>query len=129
MTEKSIGYCGLICEFCCPDGSCNCKTSNRCKKQLSTAGCYQYNCCTLKGIQGCWQCNDAPCGFDMLAQDKIKMRAFVRCIKEDGIEKFIEYIERNRTDGVIYHRNGFVGDYDLDTEVQVLSLLKQGKSQ
>lgn len=25
MTEKSIAYCGLICDLCNPNGGCNCK--------------------------------------------------------------------------------------------------------
>lgn len=60
----------------------------------------------------------------MLAPDKIKLRAFIRCIKEDGIEKFIEYITINKEKGVVYHRSGILGDYDLETEDDVLELLR-----
>lgn len=63
----------------------------------------------------------------MLASDKVKMRAFVQCIKEDGIQKFISYLERNEKDGIVYHRAGIVGDYDLSAESQVLQLLRQTK--
>lgn len=124
MNERSIAYCGLICDFCSPDGGCSCKSDNHCGKRLSPEGCYQYNCCTAKGLSGCWECPDSPCGIDMLAKDKIKMRAFVRCIKEDGMDKFIEYINQNKEKGVIYHREGVFGDYDLPTEEEVLDLLR-----
>jgi len=124
--ELSVAYCGLVCYLCNADGTCNCKSENNCGKRLSPAGCFQYDCCREKGLQGCWECSDSPCGKDMLSPEKIKIRAFVRCIKEDGIEKFIEYLERNAEKGIIYHRSGIYGDYDLDTEDQVIKLLRSG---
>ncbi len=126
MNENSIAYCGLVCLYCSSDSSCNCKSENNCGKRLSNEGCYQYNCCTSKGINGCWECPDSPCGFDMLAKDKIKMRAFVRCMKEDGVNNFISYLTRNKNAGVVYHKSGVFGDYDLSTEEEVLRLLRQG---
>jgi hypothetical protein len=127
MNAASIAYCGLVCDLCSVNGKCSCKSDNNCGKRLAPEGCYQYTCCTSKGIGGCWECADSPCGKDMLAEDKIKMRAFVRCIKEDGIEKFIGYIERNKKNGIVYHRTGVTGDYDLPSESEVLKLLRQGK--
>ncbi|WP_440977655.1 DUF3795 domain-containing protein [Sedimentibacter sp. LTW-03] len=127
MNENSIEYCGLVCSFCSIEGKCSCKSGNHCGKRLSPEGCYQYNCCTTKGINGCWECSDFPCGKDMLAKDKIKMRAFVRCIKEDGILKFISYLEQNQKDGIVYHRSGIIGDYDLSNEDEVIQLLRQTK--
>jgi hypothetical protein len=53
------------------------------------------------------------------------MRAFARCIKEDGINKFIEYIKRNQQDGIVYQRSGIMGDYDLPTEEEILALLRK----
>ena len=126
MTETSIAYCGLISDFCYPNGGCSCKSDNHCGKRLSPEGCFQYRCCTAKKLNGCWECPDAPCGIDMLAPDKIKMRAFVKCIKEDGIVTFIDYMNRNKENGIVYHRNSIFGDYDLATEQDVLELLRQG---
>lgn len=67
-----------------------------------------------------------PCDRDMLAPDKIKIRAFIACIKEDGLETFAQYIVQNESRGIVYHRNGIVGDYDLDSEDSVLKLLRTG---
>ena len=125
MNENSIAYCGLVCGFCCPDGKCSCKSENNCGKRLCPEGCYQYNCCTSKGIKGCWECSDSPCYKDMLAPGKIKMRAFVQCIKEDGIQKFIGYLEQNEKDGIVYHKSGVMGDYNLFNEKEVLNLLRR----
>ena len=127
MKENQISYCGLVCAYCRPDGRCNCKSENNCGKRLSPSGCYQYTCCTSKGINGCWECLDSPCGKDMLAPDKIKMRAFVQCIKEDGIAKFISCLEQNEKSRIVYHRAGVIGDYDLSNEKEVLNLLRGTK--
>lgn len=62
----------------------------------------------------------------MLADGKVKMRAFVTCIKEDGVERFSGYIARNAENGIVYHRDGIWGDYDLDSEISVLKLLRTG---
>lgn len=124
---NSVAYCGLICALCQPETVCSCKGNNHCGKRLSPQGCYQYNCCRAKGLSGCWECEDAPCGKDMLAPEKIKLRAFVQCIKEDGLEQFSQYIAANQEKGLVYHRTGIMGDYDLETEDAVLALLRSAK--
>jgi hypothetical protein len=54
--SKSIGYCGLVCRLCHLADKCDgCKSNkNCCAKHLSEKGCYQYNCCVEKNINGCW---------------------------------------------------------------------------
>ena len=131
MLEKklimdSVAYCGLICGMCQPEAVCSCRSNNHCGKRLSPEGCLQYTCCREKGIEGCWECEDSPCDRDMLAPDKVKIRAFVRCIREDGLESFAEDIVRKEAKGIVYHRSGIYGDYDLATEAEVLELLREG---
>jgi hypothetical protein len=123
---ESVAYCGLVCGLCQPGGQCSCRSGNHYGKRLSPNGCYQYDCCTAKGLNGCWECPDAPCGNDMHAPDKVKIRAFIICIKEDGLDRFAEYIVRNAGNGIVYHRSGITGDYDLKTETDVLQLLRTG---
>ena len=125
----SIGYCGLVCKFC---GLCaGCKSeNNRCDKQLSPEGCYQHDCCIEKRINGCWECADFPCDKDMFSTGHdVRLRAFVRCAKEDGLEKLAEYLKRNADNGMQYHKgNGLNGDYDgLGSEAEVLRVLRIGK--
>jgi hypothetical protein len=62
-----------------------------------------------------------------MSEEKIKLRAFVRCIKEDGIEAFSQYMNRNAHNHIVYHRSGILGDYDLDSEEKILKLLRTGK--
>jgi len=64
----------------------------------------------------------------MLAPKNIKIRAFIRCIQEDGLEAFGRYLARNSENDIVYHRQGIRGDYDLVSETAVLSLLRTGKN-
>lgn len=43
---------------------------------------------------------------------KIKPHTFIEFIKKYGIEKFLDCLEENEKRGVVYHREGIVGDYD-----------------
>lgn len=67
LTSEQVAYCGLLCGLCQPGNACGCRANNHCGKRRSPNGCYQYDCCTSKGINGCWECADAPCGKDMLS--------------------------------------------------------------
>ena len=124
---KSIAYCGLICGLCSPDGSCDCRLSNHCGKKASPEGCFQYGCCRKKGLAGCWECPDFSCDKDMFNDSHPRLRAFVKCIKEDGMEAFSQYLLRNFENGILYHRNGYTGDYDIQPEEAILALLRNGK--
>jgi len=121
--KNSISYCGLICCLCSDDGSCDCKNNNHCNRQE----CFQYNCCNEHGYIGCWECPDFSCDKDMFNDSHLRLKVFVKCIKEDGVDAFSQYILRNLENGILYHRNGYTGDYDLDTEEAILTLLRNGK--
>ncbi|MCL1819504.1 MAG: DUF3795 domain-containing protein [Oscillospiraceae bacterium] len=124
--KKSISYCGLLCRLCSPDGSCDCRAENHCGKNMTPDGCFQYRCCREKGLNGCWECPDFSCDKDMF-NGHLRLKTFVKCIKEDGLDNFAEYIMRNYNNGVEYHRDGYTGDYDLETEEDILRLLRTGE--
>ena len=126
----SIACCGLVCKLChladkcdgCKNTACGCGNHSD-----HWGGCYHRKCCIDKGLAGCWECGDFPCGREMFdtATHDVKIRACVRCIKEDGPERFVEYVLRNENKGIRY---GFRKDYDfLDSEDRVLRLLRTGK--
>lgn len=122
--KESIAYCGLVCGLCSPDASCDCRTANHCVQRFAPGGCHQYRCCRLNNYAGCWECPVAPCGKGMLAPHKVKLRAFIRCIKEDGLDALCQYLKNGMDAGYIYHRDAVWGDYDLPTEEAVLALLR-----
>ncbi len=80
-----------------------------------------------EGLSAAGNAPDFSCDKDMFNEQHLRLKTFVKCIKEDGTEKFSAYILRNHNDGVAYHKNGYTGDYDLDTEEAILSLLRNGK--
>ena len=124
---ENIGYCGLVCGFCHEADSCEgCKNlSNCCGRRLRAEGCFQYNCCQEKRINGCWECETAPCDQDMFSTGHdIRNRTFVRCAKEEGLLKLAEYVLKNQLNGIQY---GWNKDYDnLGSAEAVLDLLHHG---
>jgi hypothetical protein len=124
----SIGYCGLVCKFCHESNECEgCKSDhNCCGRRLSQNGCHQYSCCVEKGINGCWECEQGPCDKDMFSEHHdIRNRVFVKCAKQEGIEKLAEYVVLNQENGIRY---GYNKDYDnLGSEEAVLNLLHKGR--
>ena len=130
MNEKditeSIGYCGLVCALCHNAKICEgCKSKHcGCSKQKSKEGCYQYQCCKKKGINGCWECDDAPCEHDMFSkQHNIRNRAFIRFAKYEGVEELGKCVFINQLRGIKY---GFGKDYDhCNTESEVVEILTQ----
>ena len=123
----SIGYCGLVCTFCHEAAQCGgCKSeTNCCGRHMSDNGCYHYNCCKEKGFNGCWECDVGPCDIDMFSEHHdIRNRTFVKCARQEGIEKLAEHVLRNQTNGIRY---GWNLDYDkLGSEQAVMDLLHNG---
>lgn len=125
---ENMGYCGLVCSLCHEADKCaGCKSENNCcGRRLSAGGCYQYNCCVEKGINGCWECEESPCENDMFSEHyDIRNRCFVKVAKNEGIEKLAEYILKNQKIGILY---GWNRDYDnLKNEDAVFDLLHNGR--
>lgn len=128
MNEKdviaSVGRCGLICALCHEATFCGgCKSKNpNCAKHAKKEGCYQYRCSKRKGLEGCWECDEAPCEYDMFSQEhSIRNRAFVRFAKYEGVEELGKCVFRNSIYGIRY---GLGKDYDqFETEEEVVRLL------
>lgn len=122
----SIACCGLICELCHLAANCSgCRAdTNSCGKHLSETGCFQRSCCMAQQIRGCWECRNFPCDADMYGRGhNPKVKAFARCIREDGPERFIRCILRNRQKGLDVR---YQGDYDLEAEAEILALIRNG---
>ena len=58
---------------------------------------------------------------------KIKPYEFTLFIKRYGLEELLDCLERNEQNGVIYHREGIVGDYDDFNDVEeLIKFIKTG---
>lgn len=133
MKEKkdiidSIAYCGLICGLCFKTKECDgCKqTASACKSNYREEGCYQRKCCREHKLSGCWECVQFPCHKGIYNNDNNpKIKAFAYCIKEDGIDKFIEYVLVNKKRGLNCEKGK---DYDFKPIDEVLLLLRTGQT-
>lgn len=108
----SVACCGLVCKLCHLADSCDgCGSEeNCCGCRTSYEGCYQYDCCREKGIDGCWECETAPCDKGMFSSEHdVRNRAFIRYIKENGRDKLAERLYSNTQKGIFY---GYGKDYD-----------------
>ena len=54
-----MAYCGLACCVCAQNDSCAGCRSDGCENR---EWCKNRSCCIGKGINGCWECADFPCG-------------------------------------------------------------------
>jgi hypothetical protein len=108
--------CGLICGLCK-------ETHKGCKGCRSGGGdqnCYQLNCCKEKGITGCWKCECFPCDKGYLGDEKWKgvIIGFVKCIREDGAEKFYGTVKSRLGNSINYH------DHTSKSEQKIIDMLR-----
>ena len=119
--SERIGYCGLICELDSCYANCGgCKTpgANRGDKD-----CFHKKCCIEKSLNGCWECDQAPCGdgfFSSSDSSNGQFRGCVRYIKQVGLAGYVDRVKANARRGVRY---GMGGDYAGKSEQEVLDLL------
>ncbi len=74
----------------------------------------------------CFDCPEEDCRKGML--QKSKPYGFTLFARRYGEEALLDCLERNEKRGVVYHREGVVGDYDGFADVEaLLELLKSGK--
>ena len=74
---------------------------------------------------GCYAC-EMDCKRGLL--NKIKPYGFTLFIKRYGVEKLLDCLEENEKKGILYHRQGIIGDYDEFDDVEMLiEFIKTGK--
>ncbi|NJD01711.1 MAG: GNAT family N-acetyltransferase [Ruminiclostridium sp.] len=118
--EKSISVCGLVCSLCSYKSNC---VGCRCKD----GDCSLKKCCSGKGLDYCFLCDEFPCNEEMFKN--IRLKAFNMVAREDGLQRLSEYLMRNSENSIQYHRyDGIKGDYDrLHSEQEVIALLRNGR--
>ena len=78
-----------------------------------------------KAYLGCYSC-EIDCKRGLLS--KIKPYGFTLFIKRYGIEKLLDCLEENEKRGIVYHREGIIGDYDdFDDVEKLIEFIKTGK--
>ncbi|MBQ9482694.1 MAG: DUF3795 domain-containing protein, partial [Ruminiclostridium sp.] len=86
-------------------------------------------CVIEKNLPGCYECEPKDCRKG-LYKEKIKARAFAEFAHRYGVEELLDCLERNERAGIVYHREGIMGDYDdIDDFEQLIEFVKTGKKQ
>lgn len=104
--ELGIARCGLACCLCSENDACPGCREDGCKDK---SWCKNRQCSAQRGLEGCWQCPES-CREGLLA--KSKPYGFTLFLRRYGLERLLDCLERNEENGVVYHREGIVGDYD-----------------
>ena len=125
-----IARCGLACCLCSENVKCKgcgqdgfleldwCKDAEWCANR---------KCRISKGITACWQCPETDCKKGLFA-DKIKAASFTEFARRYGIDYLLDCLERNEKEGIVYHREGIIGDYDdFDDMEKLIEFIKTGK--
>ena len=128
--ELGIARCGLACCLCSENIKCKgCKQDGFlelpwCK---NADWCENRKCVIEKNLNGCYECEPTKCCKGLYAK-KIKAKAFAEFARRFGVEELLNCLERNEQAGIVYHRNGIMGDYDEFDDLETLiSFIKTGK--
>ena len=109
-----IARCGLACCLCSENDVCSGCNSGSCP---DTGRCINRQCSMDKGFPHCFACSE-DCRRGMLGN--IKPYGFTLFVKRYGLETLLDCLERNEKAGVLYHREGYTGDYDDFDDVEAL---------
>ena len=121
--ELGIARCGLACCLCSENASCGGCSSGNCPDR---DWCINRKCSAEKGLSHCFECAEI-CRNGLLAKNKAY--GFTLFAKRYGMEELLDCLERNEKQGVVYHREGIVGDYDeFDDAEELISFIKTGIS-
>ena len=120
--ELGLARCGLACCLCSENVTCKgCKADGF--KDLSWCKdadfCENRKCCIAKDVAACWVCDDSSCRKGLFAE-KIKARGFTEYARRYGVEALLDRLEANEKAGIVYHREGIMGDYDEFDDVEAL---------
>ena len=119
--ELGIARCGLACCLCSENEHCNGCNSGDCPDK---DWCENRKCSLEKSVAHCYECRE-DCRKGMLS--KIKPYGFTLFAKRYGEDVLLNCLERNEKNGVVYHREGIVGDYDdFDDAEKLIGFIPSG---
>ena len=128
--ELGIARCGLACCLCSENVTCKgcpadgflaldwCKDANWCENR---------KCVLEKNLNGCYECTDSACRKGLF-KDKLKPLAFCEYIRRYGKDALLDRLAINEQNGIVYHRQGIMGDYDdFDDAEALIAFIHTGK--
>ncbi len=118
--ELGIARCGLACCLCSENGKCA-----GCSVCEEKDWCENRKCSLEKDLSHCYLCAE-DCRKGLLG--KSKPYAFSLFCKRYGEAALLDCLERNEKNGIVYHREGILGDYDDFDDVEALiEFIKTGR--
>lgn len=122
--DLGIGRCGFACCLCSENSTCDGCNSSSCP---DSDRCENRKCSMQNGLSHCYECKAVSCEKGMLA--KIRTRAFTQFARLHGEEELLDCLERNERSGVVYHREGLLGDYDAFSDIDdLMNFIMTGKA-
>lgn len=120
--EMGLARCGLACCLCAQNDVCGgCGEGDAPEKSW----CENRRCSIEKNIAHCADC-ETLCKKGMF--EKAKPYAFTLFLKRYGEEELLNCLERNEQNGIVYHRDGIISDYDGFGDAEaVIAFIKTGK--
>ena len=112
--ELGIARCGLACCLCSENGHCGGCDAGNCP---DASWCENRKCSLAWGLSHCYECGE-DCRKGLLG--KIKPYGFTLFARRYGMDALLDCLARNEAAGVVYHREGVVGDYDDFEDVEAL---------
>lgn len=121
--ELGIARCGLACCLCSENETCSGCNSGNCPDK---DWCENRKCSLSKNIEHCYDCNE-NCSKGLLS--KIKPYAFTEFVKRYSESYLLDCLAENEKNGVVYHRDGIIGDYDnFDNVEKLIDFIRTGKN-
>lgn len=120
--ELGIARCGLACCLCSENDKCSGCNSRNCPDK---DWCENRKCSISKNISHCYACGE-ECKKGLLG--KIKPYAFTLFVKRYGEDELLNCLERNEKNGIVYHCDGIIGDYDnFDDAEKLIAFIRTGR--
>ena len=120
--ELGIARCGLACCLCSENTVCHGCDSGECPDKDR---CENRRCSMAKGYDHCYRCRN-HCRKGLLS--KIKPYGFTLFARRYGEDALLDCLEKNEKNGIVYHREGLVGDYDdFDDVEKLITFIREGK--
>lgn len=120
--ELGIARCGLACCLCSENERCQGCDSGSCP---DFGWCENRRCSLERNYSHCHECPE-DCRKGLLS--KGKPYGFTLFIKRYGTEALLDCLERNEQQGILYHREGFSGDYDdFDDTEALIRFIRTGR--
>ena len=119
--EKGVAVCGLACCLCTESGCAGCAALG-CP---DAARCENLRCARARGVGHCYDCPETGCRKGMLA--KVKPYAFTQYARRHGPAALLDRLAANEARGVVYHRQGYNGDYDAPADAAGVLALLEGR--